>query len=377
MKIGFVLDDTLDTPDGVQQYILTLGSWMLDQGHEVHYLVGQTARADLPGIHSLSRNIAVRFNGNRMSMPLPVDRRKISNILQAENFDVLHVQMPYSPFMAHQVISCAPEDTAIVATFHIAPHSKLVTYATHALAVWTRSSLRRIDKAISVSSAASDFALATYKLPTEIIPCVVKIANFAAVVPFLAPRSAKTIVFLGRLVPRKGCQLLLQAIVLLLSTHPDAVLKVYICGKGPLETELKAYAASHGLLGIVNFVGFVSDHDKARYLKSADLTVFPSSGGESFGIVLIEAMAANSAVVLGAANDGYRTVLAPYPALLFDVGDAPGLAQKIFTFISDDATREAALEWQRSYVPQFDVAVVGSQLIDVYASVVAEKSKQT
>ena len=69
MKIGFVLDDTLDSTDGVQQYVLTLGKWLKDQGHDVHYLVGATKRRDIPGVHSLSRNMSVRFNGNRMSMP--------------------------------------------------------------------------------------------------------------------------------------------------------------------------------------------------------------------------------------------------------------------------------------------------------------------
>jgi hypothetical protein len=78
MKIGFVLDDTLDSTDGVQQYVLTLGKWFTDQGNDVHYLVGATKRRDIPGVHSLSRNMSVRFNGNRMSMPLPAKKSEIT-----------------------------------------------------------------------------------------------------------------------------------------------------------------------------------------------------------------------------------------------------------------------------------------------------------
>lgn len=105
MKIGFVLDDSLDKTDGVQQYIITLGSWLAKQGHNVHYLVGETHRDDIPNIHSLSKNIAVRFNKNRMSMPLKADKSKIVKLLNDEQFDIIHVQMPYSPLMAGFVVS--------------------------------------------------------------------------------------------------------------------------------------------------------------------------------------------------------------------------------------------------------------------------------
>ena len=107
LKIGFVLDDSLDVPDGVQQYVLTVGAWMKGQGHDVHYLVGQTDRNDIPNVHSMSKNIKVRFNKNRMTMPLPTSVKAIAAILQREQFDILHVQMPYSPFMAGRLIKAA------------------------------------------------------------------------------------------------------------------------------------------------------------------------------------------------------------------------------------------------------------------------------
>jgi phosphatidylinositol alpha-mannosyltransferase len=376
MKIGFVFDDTLDSQDGVPQYILTLGSWFSGQGHDVHYLVGSTARTDIPGIHSMSRNMKVRFNGNHMSMPLPADRTAIRRLLQHENFDVLHVQVPYSPWMAHRVIMAAPSRTAIIGTFHIAPHSRLVGYATRALAIWTLRSMKRFSQIVSVSSAAADFAQQTYKISTDILPNVVEVARFARALPFEQYVDKPTVMFLGRLVPRKGCQLLLDAINHMKSRNPALNLNVLICGRGPLELELKAFVTSHGLAEIVTFTGFVSEDDKARYLKSADLAVFPSSGGESFGIVLLEAMAAGRPVVLAADNPGYAAVLAPYPAIQFPVGDAISLADKIDTFLHNAAERSQALSWQAAYVPQYDVAVVGEKLLDVYRAGIQKQTSR-
>ena len=103
MKICFVLDDGLDRPDGVQQYILTLGSWFARKGHEVHYMVGETERKDIPNIHIMTRNIRVRFNKNRLAMPLFASKKDIAELLVKEQFDVLHVQMPYSPQFAARV----------------------------------------------------------------------------------------------------------------------------------------------------------------------------------------------------------------------------------------------------------------------------------
>jgi len=125
LKIGFVLDDTLDTPDGVQQYVLTVGTWLSEQGHEVHYLVGESTRQDIGNVHSMARNVKVRFNKNRLSIPLPTSKTLIAEKLAELNLDILHVQMPYSPMFAGRVIHAAPTGTKIIGTFHIVPASWL------------------------------------------------------------------------------------------------------------------------------------------------------------------------------------------------------------------------------------------------------------
>jgi phosphatidyl-myo-inositol alpha-mannosyltransferase len=375
LKVGFVLDDTLDTPDGVQQYILTLGNWLTAQGHDVHYLVGATARSDIPNIHPLSRNVRVKFNGNRMSTPLPASRRRIRELLALHKFDVLHIQIPYSPFMARRVIRSAPPQTAIVGTFHIAPQSSTVRVANKLLGIMLKSSLKRFDSIFSVSQAARSFAKQAYGIDSDILPNVVHARHFVEAQPFPASSGLPTVVFVGRLVPRKGCQVLLEAVSLLRNDPAAPRFRTVVCGRGPLEQQLKSYVAQQNLTDEVTFTGFVSEDDKARFLKSADVAVFPSTGGESFGIVLLEAMSAERPVVIGADNEGYHTVLAPNPDLLVPVGDAAALAETIKRFLQDDKAHSKALAWQKSYVRQFDAAVVGPRLVARYMQALRSRPK--
>lgn len=367
MKIGFVFDDSLDKPDGVQQYILTLSAWYSAQGHEVHFLVGETQIKSAAGgtVHSLSKNVAVRFNGNRLSVPLPTRMRPIKKLLQDLQLDVLHVQMPFSPFMAAKVIAAAGSRTAVVATFHIAPYSRLVAAANRCLALFVRRAVKRIDKIVSVSPAAADFARQGYGLVTEVVPNVVDEVRFKAA-GLASTGGSKQIVFLGRLVPRKGCQVLLQAADRLKQAGQLDGWTISIGGRGPLESYLKRYVSEHSLDNKVTFEGFVDEADKPAFLAGADLAVFPSSGGESFGIVLIEAMASQNPVVLAGDNPGYRSVLGGRPDQLFTASNSVELAEKMSNIMTDPLAAADARDWQRREVVRYDVAQVGKQLLAIY-----------
>ena len=157
MRIGFVLDDTLDSSDGVQQYVLTLGKWLSKNGHEVHYLVGRTERQDIDNLHSLAKNIRVSFNKNRLSIPLNASKREIAVVLEKYHFDVLHVQVPYSPLFASKVIGLASSKTAVIGTFHILPFSKKEKLATKMLGYLVGKSKARFDQFIAVSKPAQAF----------------------------------------------------------------------------------------------------------------------------------------------------------------------------------------------------------------------------
>ncbi len=377
LKIGFVLDDGLDSPDGVQQYILTLGAWLTSQGHDVRYLVGQTSRQDIAGIHSLSRNIRVRSNGgNTMSIPLPTSRRRLRSFLDREKFDVLHVQVPFSPFMGGRLILAASPETAIVGTYHIAPYSKLISLGNHALGLWSRSSLKRFDLMLSVSTAAAEFAKRTFHINSTILPNVIDYQLFHKAKPLPVYHGrVKTVVYLGRLVPRKGSMVLLRAARILSSLPNVPDFRIIICGRGPMEDKLRRYVTKHRLGAMVSFAGFITESDKPRYLASADISVFPSLAGESFGIVLLEAMASGKAAVLAGDNPGYRSVMSTRPSSLFDPRRPDLLAKTLANLLTDESKRLASAKWGADHSAAYDVSVIGRKLLTFYRRALQKTDK--
>ena len=358
LKIGILLDDSLDRHDGVQQYVKTLGGWLSGKGHDVHYLAGQSYESK--NVHSLSRNVSVRFNGNMLTTPLPANSYAIKALLDKENFDVIHVQMPYSPFMAGKVIKRASTKTAVVGTFHILPYGKLQNTANKTLGVVQKRQLRRLDAICSVSGAAQDFAKSHYGLNSCVIPNMIDLNKFKNSVV----NHPNRIVFLGRLVPRKGCMQLLKAI----NQIPENTrknLEIIIAGDGLQKQKLQKYAKTHGLNNVL-FLGFVEERHKKDLLASAQLAIFPSSGGESFGIVLIESMAAGTGVVIGGDNPGYRSVLYSCPETLFDPNKPQLLADKIQTFLNNDKVHKSTNAKQRKMVQFYDVNIVGYQILQLY-----------
>ncbi len=375
MKIGFVLDDSLDKTDGVQQYVLTIGRWLNENGHNVHYLVGESRRTDLPNLHSLSRNMNVRFNHNRMSTPLPASSKKIQDLLDQENFDALHVQMPYSPFMAAKIINAAPKSCAVLGTFHIMAASKSSELANRALRMSVARSLKRFDQIFSVSAPTVSFAKRVYGVESDVLPCAVNLENFYKARPIKKYQDGKiNIVFLGRLVERKGCHYLLSAITRLREIE-SAPLRVIICGPGPQEKVLKEYVLKNNLGEIVRFIGHVNA-EKADYLASAHIAVFPSTQGETFGIVLAEAMASGSEVVIGGDNPGYRAVLQGRERHLINPKDTEAFAKLLQYYINNSAARQRSKKWQQALVTQFDVNAVGRRLVGSCKEAIAKRQLQ-
>jgi phosphatidyl-myo-inositol alpha-mannosyltransferase len=368
LKIGLVLDTSLDPTDGVQQYVLDIGGWLTAQGHDVHYLVGQTEHRQLPNIHSLSRNIGVRFNGNRTTIPLPTSRRKLRQFLKEHRFDILHIQTPHHPLMAQHLVMEADPATAIVGTFHVLPYGRLSRVGNKLLGIWLQPSLKRFDKMLAVSSAAAAWCHDSFKVEAQVLPNVIDYEKFNTAEPFERYDDNKlTIIFLGRLVPRKGCMLLLKAISKLLAGNEKLpAFRIVICGRGPLEHKLKKFVADHDMVDLVEFTGFVSETDKPHYYASADLSVFPSSGGESFGIVLLEAMAGGRTAVLAGDNPGYHSVMEPKPELLFNPEDPAELAAKIKHYLVDASDRKFMADWGAEYAKNYDTGVVGNKLVKIY-----------
>ncbi len=369
LNIGLVIDSSLDLTDGVQQYVLILGQWLSRQGHNVSYLSGETSPNSHPDrtVHSLAKNITVAGNKNKISIPLYAGKKDVESVLSDGDYDILHVQMPHHPLMAGRLVRQANQDTAIVGTFHIAPGSTLINLGTKILGVVSRRQLKRFDSMISVSEAARSFMSASFGLDSVVVPNVVDLAAYEGVKDSdMFDRSKFNILFLGRLVERKGAQHLLSAINILNQTADISNFKVHICGDGHLRKSLQKYVSDNGLDELVEFHGFIAEDMKPSYLQSAQLAVFPATTGESFGIVLIEAMAANSPAVLAGANPGYSTVMEGSSRQLFDPVNHKELAKLILSYSKDKTLHSKATSWQQQRIGEFDVGSVGPVLVDLY-----------
>ncbi len=378
LKIGFVFDDTLDAPDGVQQHIIMLGREYARRGCEVHYLVGEThdalsdPRFDFAHIHPLSRNVKVKFNSNRMRIPLPAPRKPIRELLGRERFDVLHVQAPYSPFMAgrvlHEVGRVSPS-TCVFATYHIAVDSAVAKAGGMVLGrVINARSARRIDRSLAVSRVAAAYAHETAGVAATVVPNPIDVQTMRENAKGTRPQPHH-VVFLGRFVERKGANVLLDAIDWgeRHGMFPDD-LRVTMAGKGPLLDAARERAAS--LHTPVRFLGAIPEEDKAAFLASGQVAVFPATGAESFGIVLLEAIAAGSGVVLAGDNPGYRSTMMDNDDVLVDVTGAhraEHLARAIAKACTDDVWASRVHEWeQETLLGAYDVRNVASTLLSMY-----------
>ncbi len=368
MKIAMVLDDSIDRPDGVQQYVLTLGAFLEREGHEVHYVCSDATRDDIT-VHSLARNVGVTFNGNGLRVPLPTSRAKLREFLEREQYDVIHVQIPHSPLFAARVVDEArrlhARTVRIVGTFHILPAGPVSAAATRGLGFWLRRNLRKFDAFCAVSAPAVEFARHAFGIDATMIPNSVDLTAFADARRTSTTDGRLVVAFLGRLVERKGAQELVAAVAAL-PAEVRTRLDVRIGGKGPLRDKLEGAIETAGLSDTVTLKGFVSEEDKPSFYADADLAVFPATGGESFGIVLIEAMASGTGVVMGGNNPGYLSVLGDQPEVAIDPRDTKAFAHSLARLIEDPLLREELHDEQAERVKRFDVAVVGKQVLELY-----------
>src|SRR3990167_1123076 len=366
LSVGFLFDDSLDSPTGVAQYVKTLGAWLSSQGHKVYYLVGQTKIENWQGgpVYSLSKNVNVTFNGNRLSIPLPANRRRLRQLLAGLDLDVLHVQMPYSPFLAGRIISLVPQSVAVVGTFHILPLNWLAEYGTHLLKWINWRTLRRFDAAVSVTPPAARFAAKRFGLGLKVITNCANLKSAKALKPGNA--KAPRIVFLGRLVERKGCAQLIEAVNLLPSRHPNQNFELIIAGDGPQRHKLQNITNKLAIAPKIKFLGYVIETEKYNLLASADIACFPALAGESFGIVLLEAMAAGSRVVLAGDNPGYRNLFKGRSELLFDPRNSEEFCDRLAKYLKPTASAVRLHAWQKELVKTYDVDTIGQLWLRQY-----------
>ncbi|WKN58902.1 glycosyltransferase family 4 protein [Rhodococcus opacus] len=363
MKIGMVCPYSFDVPGGVQAHVVDLAEVLIERGHKVSVLAPASDDVDLPDfVVSAGRALAIPYNGSvaRLSFG-PAASARVRRWISDNNFDVLHIHEPNAPSLSMLAMRVA--EGPIVATFHTSTTKSLVLSTFQGV---LQPYLEKISGRIAVSELARRWQVESLGSDAVEIPNGVDVSAFANAETLPGyPRPGKTILFLGRYdEPRKGMAVLLKALPTLVEKYPD--LEVLVVGRGD-EDKLRREAGP--VFGHLRLLGQVDDAEKASALRSADVYCAPNLGGESFGIVLVEAMAAGAAVV-ASELDAFRRVLRDGQAgVLVPVGDAAALAAGIDSVLGDPERSAALTDFSRTVVTEYDWPVVAEQILRVYETV--------
>lgn len=373
LRVGIVCPYSFDAPGGVQFHVRDLAEALQAGGHEVSVLAPSSDSSELPAVVTpAGRAVPVPYNGSVARLTFgPVTatrvRRWLEDGVAGSPFDIVHLHEPMVPSLSMLALWQTTEP--VVATFHT---SQVRSRALQVAYPLVRQSLEKIAARIAVSEDARRTLVDHLGGDAVVIPNGVYTRRFAE-----APRkqawegtpTAPTVAFLGRLdEPRKGLDVLLQAIPVILGQVPGT--RFLVAGRGAgvaaqIAQRLGPLASS------VELLGGVSDDDKAALLSSADLYVAPQTGGESFGIVLVEAMSAGSVVVASDLGAFQRVLDDGAAGALFRTGDPGDLAATVLALLTDLARRDAYRTHAAQWVTRFDWAGVTERVLAVYEMALA------
>jgi phosphatidylinositol alpha-mannosyltransferase len=369
MRIGMVCPYSFDVPGGVQSHVLQLAEVMHARGHMVSVLAPSSPHVKLPDyVVSAGRAVPIPYNGSVARLQFsPVVHRRVRRWLTDGNFDVLHLHEPNAPSLSMWALRVA--EGPIVATFHTSTTKSLtLSVFQGVLRPWHEKIVGRI----AVSDLARRWQMEALGSDAVEIPNGVDVASLASA-PLLDgyPRPGKTVLFLGRYdEPRKGISVLLGALPMLVQQFPDV--QLLVVGRGD-EDELRSQAGE--FVGHLRFLGQVDDAGKASALRSADVYCAPNIGGESFGIVLVEAMAAGTAVVASDLHAFRRVLRDGEAGCLVPVDDPAALAGALAEVLHNDVLRERYVAAGAEAVRRYDWSVVANQIMRVYETVAGSGTK--
>jgi len=373
VKVGIVTQSYYPRYGGVTEHVHHTALELRRRGHEVviitsHFRPGESENGD--GVVRIGHNLLIPFNGAFVDLAVGLGlERQLRDLLRTGDFDVLHTHaplVPTLPLMAIKAASCAQ-----VGTFHTtAGPSRLL----RAMKRYLEPVVQKLDARIAVSPTARDFALGYFPGAYHVIPNGVDIERFSPVVrPFegLREPGRVNLLFVGRLDPRKGVELLLESMPEVVDRTSGRA-RLLVVGdsylRPRLERSLPAAIREH-----VVFLGHVPTAELPRWYATGDLFVSPALGNESFGIVLLEAMACGRAVV---ASDipGYRSVVVPdVNAVVFPPGDRAALAQALVSLAGDPERRRDLAMRGRARALEFAWPRVTDRIEAVYREVVARR----
>jgi phosphatidylinositol alpha-mannosyltransferase len=370
MKIGFVSPYAWDVPGGVQAHIRDLAHYYRNQGHAVSVLAPATDEGSITEsfVVPAGRPVAIPYNGAVARVLFgPVAASRVRQWIATEEFDILHLHEPAIPSLS--LLACSIAEGPMVGTFHVAAPRQKVAFA---IAPLLEPVIEKLRARIAVSEVARETLRIHLDTDAVVIPNGISAKFFADAKANPDWRKTRTIGFIGRFSePRKGLSVLLEALPNIARIFPDV--KVLIAGPG--EGIEAMQSVNPALRNKLQFLGRINDEEKASFLKSLDIYVAPNTGGESFGIILAEAMASGVPIV---ASDipAFRHLLEEgrYGSL-FENEDATSLAETIIDLFKHDDKRKKWSESGMERAKRFDWSQVSDEIMNVFMHARAPQEK--
>ena len=359
LRIGIVCPYSWDVPGGVQNHIRDLAEFLLNNGHHVEVLAPATESDDLPEyVVSAGRAVSIPYNGAVARVLFGVGANsRVRSWINDGDFDLLHLHEPAIPSLS--LLACWAGEGAMVGTFHAAAkYQKAIV----AIGPILEPVIEKLSARIAVSESARLTLTAHLETDAIVIPNGIYADNYRDG-SSRTEWTGNTIGFLGRFEEdRKGLPVLLDALPIVSRFIPD--IRVLIAGPGDSEEVLEKVDPQ--LRNRVEFLGKISESDKTDFLASVSLYIAPNTGGESFGIILAEAMAGGAAVV---ASDipAFADVLGNGEfGALFESENSESLAKVIIDLVRDDSKRKELAAAGAVHAHRFDWSQVGEEIFEVY-----------
>jgi phosphatidylinositol alpha-mannosyltransferase len=366
MKIGLVTPYVYPLPGGVTQHVGYLYENLRKRGHDVRIVTSSHGlqRASEGDIIRIGKGFSMPVNGSVGTITLsPRFLSQVRDMLEREQFDLLHFHEPFVPFLSPIVLRLST--SVNVATFHAyGGFSPSYEFGSKVMGGYAA----RLHGRIAVSGAAKHFIDRYFPGEYKVIPNGVDVDRFRRAVPLARWQDGtRNLLFVGRFEPRKGLLELLKAYRILRKTGCEC--RLLVVGTGPLAREAQRYVATRRLKS-VEFLGRVSDEEKAQLFRTADVYISPATGGESFGIVLLEAMAAGTAIVASDIH-GYKGVVRrDREGLLVPPREPKRIAGAIARLLRDDELRRSIGEAGRERAMEFSWERVTAKVDDYYGFVI-------
>ncbi|MCU0667548.1 MAG: glycosyltransferase family 4 protein, partial [Patescibacteria group bacterium] len=312
----------------------------------------------------VGRSVKMNTPFNTMAdIGFEADGEEIQDILDTEKFDIIHFHEPWVPLLSRQILSRSKSIN--VATFHAKlPESIISKSIMNTVIPYTKSILNYIHLFTAVSEAASEHLRSMTKDEIIIVPNGIDYDKYAQTAKIPKPdNKKKTILYLGRLEKRKGVDHLISAYAKLRQSHDDV--KLLIAGNGVKSTSLQRMVSQYEIPD-VTFLGFIHDNDKPTLMHSADLFCSPALYGESFGVVLLEAMAVYTPIVAGN-NTGYSSVMTGRGRLsLVTATQTTDFAQRLELMLYDNEVRKLWQDWAKKEIIQYNFPNITDKYEQVY-----------